>query len=286
MAAETTMQSWPVLIDDQADIPESWVQETAGRLGCRYAVYFPSQAYGLFKRHSIVLGIKDEHFIYTDSKRTFDIPFSEVITCKHLRVLLSGKLMIKTLTKTYRVDYNLTKERIVEPFVQRFREYAIKNNVRFDMDQGVIASFLKDHADSIMFSREGLYHQNLKMFNYLTEQLPEGHGKELIYYQESIEQSSLQRRLHLHHYFTPYMIVRTEQEILLFNEQQHVSKKPEEYGLQINYFIDSDHIRWGFERRSHSGEMRIMYDDHTLFKLHIPFESMDRAYEFCQLLNS
>ncbi|MCF7933771.1 MAG: hypothetical protein K9M84_04080 [Spirochaetia bacterium] len=286
MSAAETMHSWPVQVSEDAEIPEEWVQKKVFGTGCSSAVYFPSQPYGLFKRHSVFLGFKDEMFVYGDSKRSIEIPFSDIIVLKHLKVLLTGRLMIRTINRTYKIEYNLTKDRIVTPLVEAYRAYNIKHATPFEIDIKKLEAITEEHEEPLVNFRDRLEQRNIKLYNYLCEELPGKEDKEVLYYQESTEHHLRQKISGSHYYYTPYLIARTAHEIILFNEEDHIAEQPDEYGVQISFIQESEKITWEIERKAHGGELRVLYEDRTLFKLHVPEQSLQRAYTACQVLNT
>ncbi len=193
--------------------------------------------------------------------------------------------MIRTKGQTYKIEYNLTKESLVKPFIEAYRTYSDAHAEFYTINDHRLKVY-KEKVNAEKNFREKLFHKNLKLSNYLQDQFPNTEKKEMLYYQESTEQTGLKKKFSSRHYYTPYLIIRTEKELMLFNEEDHIAKRPDEYGMQVNLINDSEHIKWTVEKKQSSGELRILFDKKTLFKLHVPKESMQRASAFCKLLNT
>ncbi len=281
MGSVDTMAGWPLLLTKTERSPESWVDDALTGLNYRHLVFFPSQQFSLFKRRSVIMALTDGGFLYADKTRRMVIPFGDIIACRHLNVLLLGKFMLMTADRNYRVEYNLTRDSYLLPFVKAYREYIRDHSPEFTIDDGLTKTLLEGEGSI----REMLFHKNLKMYNYLSAILPDGHGKELIYYQKSSEQTGIRSHFQSRHYYTPYLIVKTEHEIILLNEEAHISKNPDDYGLQMNYIEGDETLRFACEDRGTTGDLRILRGKRTLFKLHVPNESLKLASQFAFIMN-
>ncbi len=281
MGSVDTMAGWPILLTKTMKSPEPWVEDSVKGLSYHHLVFFPSQQYSLFTRRSVILALTDDGIIYADKARTVVIAFKDINTCKHLNILLQGRLMIVTEDHVYKVDYNLTMDSLVIPYIEAYREFLRENISKFKIDVGLTKVLLEGEGST----RDMLYHENLKMYNYLKQLLPDEDEKELIYYQKSTEQVGLKSHFQSRHYYTPYLIIKTERELILYNEETHVSKNPSDYGIQMNHIAWDDTIRFSLEDHHMNGVLRILRGSRTLFKLHVPQESLKLASQFCFILN-
>ena len=281
MGSVDTMAGWPLLITKAVKAPESWIDGALTGLSYQHLVFFPGQQFGLFTRRSVILALTEQGFLYADKTRRMVISFREVITCKHLNILLQGKFMIVTDDHIYKVDYNLTKDSLVVPFIKAYRDYLLAHTKKFTIDDGLTKVLLEGEGST----RKMLFHKNLKMYNFLMQLLPEEQENELIYYQKSTEQVGLKAQFQSRHYFTPYLIIKTEHEMILFNQESHVSKNPNDYGMQMNHIAWDESIRFSLDDHHASGVLRILKGSRTLFKLHVKKESLKLASQYCFIMN-
>ena len=122
MSSVETLRYWPRRIKEKEDLPQGIAlkDEWSKDIVNSYSIFFPDFSSNAENPTGAILSLEGENYILYNGDNRFEIDNASLLWLEYGETLLDGRLIFQSTNRRFRINYNISQEKLVRPFIHSF----------------------------------------------------------------------------------------------------------------------------------------------------------------------